>query len=163
MINKKILFVCLGNICRSPAAEGIMAQIIKNNSLDEYITVDSAGTIPYHNGELPDHRMRSHALKRGYNLTHKSRLFDPVKDFDFFDYIVVMDGQNYRDITTLDKRKQYIEKVYKMVDFCSKYDVKEVPDPYYLGPQGFEDVINILEDGCSGLLNKVIDDIKRST
>lgn len=155
MINKKILFVCLGNICRSPAAEGIMDSVIKKNGMEEFISVDSAGTIPYHRGELPDQRMRSHALKRGYNLTHRSRMFAPEKDFDFFDYIVVMDGQNYTDIISLDKRKVYKDKIFKMVDFCSEHRIKAVPDPYYLGSEGFEEVLDILEDGCSGLFNKV--------
>ena len=151
MINKKILFVCLGNICRSPAAEGIMNSIIENNDMEELIIVDSAGTIPYHRGELPDSRMRSHAKKRGYNLTHKSRMFNPEKDFDFFDYIVVMDDQNYNNIKSLDIKGNYKNKIFKMVQFCKHYKVDEVPDPYYLGPQGFEEVLNIIEDGCSGL------------
>ena len=160
MINKKILFVCLGNICRSPAAEGIMNSIIENNNMEEFIIVDSAGTIPYHRGELPDPRMRSHAKKRGYNLTHKSRLFDPEKDFDFFDYIVVMDDQNYINIKSLDIKGNYRNKIFKMVQFCKHFKVDEVPDPYYLGPQGFEEVLNIIEDGCSGLFIKVKDEIK---
>jgi protein-tyrosine phosphatase len=162
MTNKKILFVCLGNICLSPAAEGIMNTIIKKNGMEEFMTVDSAGTIPYHRGELPDKRMRNHAEKRGYNLTHKSRLFDPEKDFILFDYIVVMDDQNYKDIKSQDLKGNYSNKIFKMSKFCSKYNVNEVPDPYYLGPEGFEEVLNILEDGCSGLYNKVTDDFKLS-
>jgi len=160
MTNKKILFICLGNICRSPAAEEIMKSIIKENNMEELIDVDSAGTIPYHNGELPDHRMRKHAEKRGYNLSHKSRLFNPEKDFINFDYIVVMDDQNYEDIKSQDLGGNYINKIFKMVQFCKKFNVNRVPDPYNLGPQGFEDVLNILEDGCSGLLKKVKDEIK---
>ena len=156
----KILFVCLGNICRSPSAEGIMRSIIEKNGMQEFITVDSAGTIPYHTGELPDSRMRSHADKRGYNLMHKARMFNPEKDFDFFDYIVVMDEQNFKDIKSLDLKSNYSNKIFKMTQFCKKYDVDEVPDPYYLGPQGFEKVLDVLEDGCSGLFNKVKDEIK---
>jgi protein-tyrosine phosphatase len=162
MTTKKILFVCLGNICRSPAAEGIMNSIIKGNNMEEIITVDSAGTIPYHRGELPDERMRKHAGERGYNLTHRSRLFDPEKDFILFDYIVVMDSQNYEDIKSHDLKGIYTNKIFKMVQFCKKYRMNRVPDPYNLGPQGFEDVLNILEDGCSGLFNKVKDEIRPS-
>jgi protein-tyrosine phosphatase len=160
MINKNILFVCLGNICRSPAAEGIMNYIIEKNNADNFIKIDSAGTIPYHTGELPDPRMRSHAKKRGYNLTHRSRMFNPEKDFDFFDYIVVMDDQNYKEIKSRDLKGNYKDKIFKLVQFCNKYRVDEVPDPYYLGPQGFESVLDILEDGCFGLFKKVKDEIK---
>jgi protein-tyrosine phosphatase len=160
MINKKILFVCLGNICRSPAAEGIMRSVIKTEGMEEFITIDSCGTIPYHRGELPDKRMRNHAEKRGYSLTHKSRMFDAEKDFKLFDYIVVMDNHNYEDIMSLDLQGNYKNNIFKMVQFCKLYRVDEVPDPYYLGPQGFEEVLNILEDGCSGLLKKVKDEIR---
>jgi protein-tyrosine phosphatase len=160
MDSKKILFVCLGNICRSPAAEGIMNSIIKKNGMEEFITVDSAGTIPYHIGELPDQRMRSHTQKRGYNLIHKARMFDPQKDFDSFDYIIVMDGQNYKIIKSLDLNGNYKNKIFKMYKFCMKYKINEVPDPYYLDPKGFEEVINILEDGCSGLFIKVKDELR---
>lgn len=160
MINKNILFVCLGNICRSPAAEGIMNSIIETNGMSDKISVDSAGTIPFHRGELPDSRMRSHAGNRGYKLTHKSRMFNPEKDFESFDYIVVMDDQNYKDIKSFDLMGNYKNKILKMVHFCEKFEVDEVPDPYYLGPQGFEKVLDVLEDGCTGLFNKVKDEIK---
>ena len=160
MIKKSILFVCLGNICRSPAANGIMNSIIEKNGMEDSFIVDSAGTIPYHTGELPDPRMRDHARKRGHNLTHKARMFNPEKDFDLFDYIVVMDDQNYKDIKSLDLKGNYSDKIFKMAGFVGKYDVDEVPDPYYLGPQGFEKVLDVLEDGCSGLLKKVKDEIK---
>ncbi len=155
MDNKKILFVCLGNICRSPAAEGIMKSLVNKNGLNKSITVDSAGTIGYHTGDTPDPRMISHAAKRGYQLNHKARKFDPLKDFDKFDYIITMDDSNFSDINALDKGSKHKQKIYKMVNFAKNYDVDEVPDPYYLGPEGFENVLDVLEDGCNGLLEHV--------
>lgn len=155
MDNKKILFVCLGNICRSPAAEGIMKTLINKNGFKDHVFVDSAGTIAFHTGEKPDLRMIDHAAKRGYELDHHARKFDPEKDFNKFDYIITMDNQNYADIKSFDDKEKYSNKIFKMTDFSSKYNVDEVPDPYYLGPSGFENVINILEDACTGLLNKI--------
>ncbi len=155
MENKKILFVCLGNICRSPAAEGIMKSIVNKKGLNNFISVDSAGTIGYHTGDQPDPRMVSHAAKRGYRLNHKARKFDPDSDFDKFDYIVTMDDSNFNDVSALDKGHKHKNKIFKMVHFAKNHDVDEVPDPYYLGPQGFENVLDVLEDGCSGLLEHI--------
>ncbi len=155
MDNKRILFVCLGNICRSPAAEGIMKALISKNGFKDPVFVDSAGTIAFHTGEKPDLRMIDHAAKRGYELDHHARKFDPGKDFDQFDYIITMDNQNYADIKSFDDKEKYNSKIFKMTDFSNKYNVDEVPDPYYLGPSGFGNVINILEDACVGLLNKI--------
>ncbi|MBZ0200822.1 MAG: low molecular weight phosphotyrosine protein phosphatase, partial [Ignavibacteriaceae bacterium] len=92
---KKILFVCMGNICRSPAAEGVFKALVKQNGLEDFFEVDSAGTIGYHAGEQPDVRMKKHALKRGYNLIHAARKFNPLRDFDYFDYIITMDDENF--------------------------------------------------------------------
>ena len=158
----KILFVCLGNICRSPAAEGVMSSFIKDEGLDELIAVDSAGTLDYHIGEGADPRMKVHSKKRGYDLTSISRQFDPQKDFDEFDYIVTMDNSNYRSIKKLDTGKIHEDKIFKMAKFIENYKVNEVPDPYYEGPEGFEYVLNLIEDGCRHLLNKVKNEIKQS-
>ena len=155
MENKKILFVCLGNICRSPAAEGIMKSIVNKKGLNNFISVDSAGTIGYHTGDQPDPRMVSHAAKRGYRLNHKARKFDTNIDFDKFDYIITMDDSNFNDINALDKGGKHKHKIFKMVRFLKNHDVDEVPDPYYLGPQGFENVLDVLEDGCNGLLEHI--------
>ena len=148
MTPAKILFVCLGNICRSPAAEGVM----KNLAGGLPIEIDSAGTAGYHIGELPDSRMRSHARNRGYHLESRARKFDEQKDFEKFDLIIPMDKSNLRDILALDPARKYRHKVKMMTDFCTALDVDEVPDPYYGGPEGFEYVLDILEDGCKGLL-----------
>ena len=160
-MNKRILFVCMGNICRSPAAEGIAKKFLEKKGLDGTIEIDSAGTLDYHEGELPDPRMIKHASKRGYKLDSRARQFNPNNDFDHFDYIVTMDDDNYSEITSLDKKKKYKDKVYRMVSFGNKLKVNEVPDPYYSGSDGFEYVLDILEDSVDGLLKKVEDDIRR--
>ena len=151
----------MGNICRSPAAEGIAKKFLEKKGLDGTIEIDSAGTLDYHTGELPDPRMIKHALKRGYKLDSRARQFNPNNDFDHFDYIVTMDDDNYSEITSLDKKNKYKDKVYRMVSFGNKLKVNEVPDPYYSGSDGFEYVLDILEDSVDGLLKKVEDDIRR--
>ncbi|MHB1687951.1 MAG: low molecular weight protein-tyrosine-phosphatase [Ignavibacteriaceae bacterium] len=160
MTKKKILFVCLGNICRSPAAEGIMSRMIKFEGLENQIEVDSAGTIAYHTGEHADPRMRKHASQRGYDLTSLARKFNPEKDFKKFDYIITMDNQNYEDVLSIDIKNEYAFKVFKMVQFCKSHKVDAVPDPYYSGSEGFENVLDILEDGCQNLLKKIKNEIK---
>ena len=160
-MKKKILFVCMGNICRSPAAEGIAKTLIEKKGLNGSIEIDSAGTLGYHEGEKPDARMIKHASKRGYVLDSRARQFNPKKDFIYFDYIVTMDDDNYSEIISLDGKNEFRKKVFKMVSFGKNVNVNEVPDPYYSGSQGFENVLNILEDSVEGLLNKVEDDIRR--
>ena len=158
---KKILFVCLGNICRSPAAEGIMESIIVEKGLQDYYVLDSAGLYGGHAGDLPDHRMRVHASKRGYNLTHRSR---PVKssDFTYFDLIVAMDDSNYSRLKSLAPTIKDEEKVIRMIDFVKAYpQYHYVPDPYYEGAEGFEIVLDLLEDGCRNLLDELESDRKK--
>ena len=146
-----ILFVCLGNICRSPSAEGIFKTIVNNSDLKNDVYIDSAGTSAYHVGEKADKRMRGFAEKRGYNLTSLSRKLNQ-NDFSKFDYIVAMDGSNYRDILNMDKLGKYKTKVKMMTDFSSVFFGEDVPDPYYGGDDGFNRVIDILEESCKGLL-----------
>ena len=160
-MKKKILFVCMGNICRSPAAEGIAKKLLEKKGSVGSIEIDSAGTLDYHRGELPDSRMIKHASRRGYILDSRARQFNPNTDFDYFDYIVTMDDKNHSEITSLDTKNRYGQKVYKMVSFGKNIKVDEVPDPYYSGSDGFEYVLDILEDSVEGLLNKVEDDIRR--
>ena len=150
---KKVLFICLGNICRSPAAEGIMKSLLRKRNLSDRFTVDSAGMIDYHTGEDPDPRMLEHASERGYKLTHKARQFNPKKDFKEFDYLVTMDDQIEKDVKKLDKGNEYSDKIFKMAKFCSHYNVKSVPDPYDEGPEAFETVLDILEDACGYFLD----------
>jgi protein-tyrosine phosphatase len=157
----KVLFVCMGNICRSPAAEGIFRKFVDDAKLDNIISVDSSGTIEYHSGEMPDARMRQHAKVRGYNLDHPARQFNPEQDFEQFDYIITMDNENYTDILRMDKKYLYFKKVFKMADFISDKNISEVPDPYYGGAEGFEFVIDILEEGTNNLLTKIKKDLER--
>ena len=153
----------MGNICRSPAAEGIAKTLIEKKGLNGSIEIDSAGTLGYHEGEKPDARMIKHASKRGYILDSQARKFNPKKDFIYFDYIVTMDDDNYSEITSLDRKNKYTNKVFKMVSFGKNTNVNEVPDPYYSGSQGFELVLDILEDSVKGIIKKVQDDIRRET
>ena len=150
-MKQRILFVCLGNICRSPAAEGIMRRIVSDRGLENEFEIDSAGTYGGHAGQLPDARMRAAASGRGYGLTHRSR---PLReeDFDAFDLIVVMDDANYERVCRMAPERRYIEKVTRMVNFCRRHPQwSHIPDPYYEGREGFELVLDLLEDGCEGL------------
>ena len=151
MVKKKILFVCLGNICRSPAAEGIM----KRKAEGLGIEVDSAGTAGYHVGDLPDPRMRAHARKRGYTLDSHARKFNPAADFEKFDMIVAMDKENLRDLRGMDREERFGKKLSLMTEYSQIVQADEVPDPYYEGPEGFEHVLDILEDACDGLLKRL--------
>jgi len=158
----KVLFVCMGNICRSPAAEGIFTKFVEHVNLENNIYIDSAGTIGYHAGELPDERMRRHASTRGYNLGSRARQFNPKKDFEEFDYIVTMDNENYSNVLKMDHKNEFQNKIFKMASFISDKNVSEVPDPYYGGSEGFEFVLDILEDGSKNLLTKIKEDLERN-
>jgi protein-tyrosine phosphatase len=151
---KKILFVCLGNICRSPAAEGIFKQKVEERGLEAEFHIDSAGTYGYHEGELPDSRMRTHASRRGYHLTSLSR---PIKKEDFgkFDLIIGMDDNNLHNLKRMAPDRESHQKIRLMTDFCRHYPDDCVPDPYYGGPSGFEHVLDLLEDACEGLLDEL--------
>jgi protein-tyrosine phosphatase len=159
MATKKVLFVCLGNICRSPAAEAVMIKLITDRNLENLIEVDSAGLIEYHVGETADPRMAEAAAERGFNLKGTARKFDFRKDFENFDYIITMDDSNFEDIKSLDFQNVYGDKIYKMVSFSKRLVVPEVPDPYFGGRKGFDTVLDILEDAADGLLDKIQNDI----
>jgi len=154
MKRTSILFVCLGNICRSPMAEGIFCEILKREKVTSYFETDSAGLLGYHQGELPDSRMRFYAEKRGYKLTHRSRKFMRA-DFDRFDMIIGMDDQNIAGLKQMALTMEEDSKIHRMTDFCRKIQATHVPDPYYGGDQGFENVIDLLEDACEGLYREV--------
>ncbi|MCH5330532.1 MAG: low molecular weight phosphotyrosine protein phosphatase [Alistipes sp.] len=153
----KILFVCLGNICRSPAAEEIMRQTLKGAGLEREVEVDSAGTYGGHRGELPDARMRAAAARRGYRLTHRSRQLCE-EDFTRFDRIVVMDDMNYETVHRMAPSRALADKIERMRDRLSpsKFpDRTYIPDPYYEGAEGFELVLDMLEDACVNLLEDI--------
>lgn len=149
---KSVLFVCLGNICRSPSAEAVMKAMAKDRGVELHI--DSAGIIAHHAGEPADSRMKTHAIKRGYNLTSISR---PVvsSDFEEFDCIIGMDATNIHDLEDRAKTYANMEKISLMTDYCTRFDNQSVPDPYYGGEAGFELVLDLLEDACDGLLSKL--------
>jgi protein-tyrosine phosphatase len=151
----KLLFVCLGNICRSPAAENIMNHFLEEVGLTGQVICDSAGTSRYHIGEPPDLRMTAAAYQRGLDMQGCARQFNQA-DFAAFDLILAMDRENYADICALDPAETYRHKVHLMCDFCTHHIVKDVPDPYYGGPNGFNQVLDILTDACQGLLKYVI-------
>ncbi len=151
----KLLFVCLGNICRSPSAENIMNHLIQEAGLTDTIICDSAGTSGYHIGAAPDRRMNAAAGKRGIELQGESRKLKPV-DLQQFDLILAMDRENYQDILYLDREGKYEAKVRLMCDFATQKTDKEVPDPYYGGQDGFNHVIDLLFDACNGLLDYVV-------
>ena len=154
-MKKKILFVCLGNICRSPAAQGIMQSLIDSEGLQNEFELDSAGLYGGHAGDLPDSRMRVHASKRGYHLTHRSRQVK-ASDFENFDLIVAMDDSNYSRLKSLAPTLEDEKKVVRMIDYVKGFpQYHSVPDPYYEGAEGFEIVLDLLEDGCRNMLEEL--------
>ena len=149
---KKILFVCLGNICRSPGAEAIMKAWIKKEGKEKEFLIDSAGLYSGHAGALPDERMRRHASRRGYVLDSRARTFYPTADFAEFDMIIGMDDQNIEALKRAAINEEERAKIFKMTDICRKStSYSEIPDPYNEGPQGFELVLDLLEDAVAGL------------
>ncbi len=151
-MQKRLLFVCLGNICRSPSAENIMNYLVAEQGKSDLIICDSAGTANYHTGAAPDRRMAVAAKKQGITLTGRARQFT-MQDFVEFDLILAMDRDNYQNILALDPDQKYRHKVKLMCDFCTSHSDQEVPDPYYGGVDGFDYVIDLLFDACKGVLN----------
>lgn len=155
----KLLFVCLGNICRSPAAEGVMLRLIDERNLADRISVDSAGTYGGHAGSLPDNRMRIHARRRGYELTHRSRRITG-DDFVNFDLIVGMDAGNVYSLREMAASPEEARKIVPMGQFIRQFPhYDHVPDPYYEGSEGFELVLDLLEDACEALLDYILKNV----
>ena len=150
-VELKVLFVCLGNICRSPAAEEILRHVVKENGDSWRWQIDSAGIGNWHAGQLPDHRMRVHARQRGLNLTHRARQVH-TDDFFDFDMIVAMDAGNIADLRRIAPSSEACGKIVSMADFrTSPRFPDHVPDPYYEGSEGFELVLDMLRECCTNL------------
>ena len=130
-----------------------MNTFVRKAGLEKQIVCDSAGTSSYHEGETADARMIEIAKERGHVLTSLSRPFRAPEDFDNFDLILTMDESNFQNVSRFDVKKKYHDKIIPMVQFCKIHEIKEVPDPYYQGEDGFHLVIDILEDACENLLN----------
>ena len=147
----RVLFIYLGNICRSPAAEGVFRAVVESRGLEHAFEIDSAGIGDWHIGDLPDPRMRRHAAARGYGLTHHARQVKPY-DFERFDIVIAMDDNNRSDLRRLAPTPDDEAKIVMMSEFFSPGTHSTyVPDPYYEGAEGFELVLDLLEDSCSRL------------
>ena len=152
-----VLFICLGNICRSPAAQAVMQAMVDARGLTDRFFIDSAGLGSWHFGDLPDKRMRVHARPRGYELTHRARTV-LASDFEDFDLIVGMDAANIDDLHSRAMTLEQQDKVVMMGNYIRQYpNYDHVPDPYYEGSEGFELVLDLLEDACDNLLNSILE------
>ena len=149
-----VLFVCMGNICRSPTAQGVFEQLIQRQQLTHRIQVDSAGTHAYHIGEPPDSRSQAAALVRGVDLSVQRARRIEAMDFESFDYIMAMDQANLRDLLQQAKPPAH-ERIHLFMRFASRWNTDEVPDPYYGGSGGFERVLDMVEDAAEGLLEHI--------
>ena len=157
LFNKvSVLFVCLGNICRSPAAEGILKHMLKQQGLQDMVFVDSAGIGGWHTGQLPDSRMIACGKKNGYDFSSRARKFN-VKDFERFDYIIVMDNDNYRDVKNMAPDSQSAQKIKMIKEYFTEYKNQDtVPDPYYGNQADFQFAVNLLEDACRTILKRLV-------
>lgn len=149
-----VLFVCLGNICRSPTAEGVFRHILREEGMDGQILTDSAGTHAYHVGEPPDRRAQATAQGRGIDLSDLRARKALAEDFARFDYVLAMDSENYENLTAICP-PEHSDKLKMFLDFAPQLNRREVPDPYYGGAQGFEQVFDMVEHASRGLLEDI--------
>lgn len=150
----RVLFVCMGNICRSPAAEIVFRRKVADSGRAGDFHIDSAGTIGHHAGKGPDRRMASTLSARGYEISGKSRQI-LSRDLDDFDLILVMDGENLADVHRLDRDGRRRDKIRLLTSYCTRHQAEVVPDPYYGGQSGFETVADLVEDAADGLLDSI--------
>jgi protein-tyrosine phosphatase len=152
----RVLLVCMGNICRSPTAEGVVRSYIKNNGLGNIVEVDSAGTHGYHVGEAPDSRTQRAAMARGYNLSQLRARKVARQDLDYFDLILAMDKSNLDNLRRMSPPEMH-DRIRLFMDYARNFDDDEVPDPYYGLGHGFDLVLDMVEDAAQGL----VDDLKK--
>jgi len=150
----KVLFVCMGNICRSPTAQGVFERLVQQMGLTQYIQIDSAGTHAYHVGHAPDPRAQAAAQRRGIDLSAQRARRVEAADFEHYDYILVMDRDNLEHLDPLCP-PGHRHKLRLMLEFVPELESKDVPDPYYGGPSGFERVLDLVEMGAEGLLRHI--------
>lgn len=156
----RVLFVCLGNICRSPTAQGMFERLAREAELAQFIQVDSAGTGAWHVGEPPDARAQAEAARCGVDLSRQRARSVDATDFESFDYILAMDRSN---LAELEARcpPEYIERLHLFLSFAAETEMEDVPDPYYGGTQGFSRVLDLVEAGSLGLLEHLRERIER--
>jgi protein-tyrosine phosphatase len=150
----RVLFVCMGNICRSPAAEGVFLSLLEEEGLAGQFEVDSAGTGGWHQGKLADPRMSAAAAARGLTLGSRARQIE-AGDLQRFDLILTMDDDNLATVRALDPSGRWQHRIQALTNHCQRFNSTEVPDPYYGGEAGFEQVLDLLEDACAGLLSSL--------
>jgi len=150
----KVLFVCMGNICRSPTAEGVFSKLVAEHGLKERVSVDSAGTHAYHVGEPPDSRSARAAATRGIDLSHQRARRVTAQDFHRFDYVLAMDSDNFNHLAALCPEGSE-NKLRLFLSFAPHLEIRDVPDPYYGGATGFERVLDMVEEAARGLLEDV--------
>jgi protein-tyrosine phosphatase len=151
----RVLFVCLGNICRSPAAEGVFLHQLAQAGLEAGFEVDSAGTGGWHVGQAADPRMRAAAERRGIHLPSRARQL-AAADLQTFDHILTMDAENLAAVHALGRRSRPTATITPLLQYCRHFPQEEVPDPYYGGEAGFDHVLDLLEDACQGLLSELL-------
>ena len=149
-----VLFVCTCNICRSPTAHGVFRSLVENEGLSGLVDIDSAGTHAYHVGSAPDKRAQATAVRRGIDLSDIVARRVQTEDFELFDYVLAMDQDNFMALSEIcpDER---VDRIHMFLDFAPQMRTREVPDPYYGGPSGFERVFDLVEAAAQGLLEEI--------
>ena len=150
----RILFLCMGNICRSPAAHCVFQYLVDDAGLSGHFEIESAGTIGFHVGEPPDARMQEVMRQRKIPIIGRSRALQ-AKDLEYYDLILAMDHQNLKDAKRLDASGELHHKIQLFCDYGTAHSATQVPDPYYGGARGFDHVLDLIEDGCADLLEQL--------
>jgi protein-tyrosine phosphatase len=160
MAKHRLLFVCLGNICRSPMAEGVFRRVAEEEGVLHLFEIDSAGLGDWHVGQAPDTRAQEAALNRGMDISGQSARQVARADYDRFDLLLAMDGSNYEELSQL-APKSARHKIRRFLDFAPHVGTKDVPDPFYGGKEGFDHALDLIEDAARGLLAELLDDEPR--